>query len=235
MPILGFLVAAVMTTQPGASDSGAAIIRAMHDRYATQWYRTLTFSQKTYLYGGGDTVVMQIWKERALFPGRLFVDMLRKTDTIEAMYAGDTLYVWRGDKVFQRAKSRNIYLIMGFDVYTQPVERTLEVLASENYPMTPVREDTWMGKRAYVIGDGTHRIWIEKDRLLFMRAIADNRDYRFENYVRVNGGWVAKTVETFSDGRLAQREEYFDVKTNVPVADSQFVPPAGTSAPTKTQ
>ncbi len=134
-------------------------------------------------------------------------------------------------------------MIMGFDVYTQPVATTLAVLASEHYAMTPVREDTWMGKPVYVIGANagdlrSNQLWIEKDRLLFVRALQPDArdatqvgDYRFENYVRVPGGWVSETVETLANGQVTQREEYFDVKTNVKVDPSRFVPPGGHASP----
>ncbi len=222
--------------------SGDQIIRAMHERYAKTWYHTLTFSQKTVLRRAPDTAVTEIWKEMALLPGRLRVDLLRKTGTIEAMYVGDSLFIWHGDTVLARRQSRNIFMIMGFDVYTQPVENTLAVLASEHYAMTPVHEDTWMGEPVWVIGANagdlhSNQLWIEKNRLLFVRAIQPDvhdttqvGDYRFENYVRVPGGWLAETVETLSNGQVTQREEYFDVKTNVHLDPGQFTPPTGTPA-----
>jgi hypothetical protein len=236
-----WLAIAVVCTAPllgqSTPTSGDQIIRAMHDRYAKTWYRTLTFSQKTIIHRSPDSTVTETWNEMALLPGRLRIDLLRATGTLEALYAGDSLFIWRGDSVLARRQSRNIFMIMGFDVYTQPVETTLAVLASERYMMTPVREDTWMGKPVYVIGAAagdlrSRQLWIEKDRLLFVRAIQPDLrdttqvgDYRFENYVRVKGGWIAETVETLANGKVTQREEYFDVKTNVPVDSSRFVPP----------
>jgi hypothetical protein len=222
-----------------APKTGDQIIRAMHDRYAKTWYHTLTFSQRTIMHPKPDTTVTEIWNEAALFPGRLRIDLLRNADTIEAMYVGDSLFIWHHDSVRARRKSRNIFMIMGFDVYTQPVEQTLAVLASEHYAMAPVREDTWMGHPVYVIGAGagdlhSNQLWIEKNRLLFVRAIQPDLrdtskvgDYRFENYVRVPGGWLSETVETFFNGRLTQREEYFNVKTNPNVEPGLFTPPHG--------
>ena len=219
--------------------TGESVIRAMHERYAKSWYHSLTFSQKTTLRTPADTMVVETWNEEALFPGRLYVDIVRPTGDVSAMYLGDSLYVWRGDSVFVRAKSRNILMIMGFDVYTQPVDRTLAVLASEHYPMTPVKEDTWEGRPVYVIGAGQSRqIWVDKERLLFVRAIAPSQqdstkveDFRFDNYVQVPSGWVSETVETYLDGKIIQREEYSDVRPNAPVDAGRFTPPAGTTRP----
>jgi hypothetical protein len=235
MIFVGVLVGS--SAVPGsAPTSGDAVIRAMHDRYANSWYKTLTFSQKTSLRTKADTMAMEVWDEEALFPGRLRVLLHRKTGDLTAMYAGDSLFIWQGDSVLQRAQSRNILLIMGFDVYAQPAERTLDVLAKEHYPMTPVREDTWEGRPVYVIGNGTRQLWIDKDRLLFVRAVQPSdgdstkiEDFRFDNYVQVPSGWVSETVETYVDGKIIQREEYYDVRVNPTLDPQRFIPPGGKS------
>jgi hypothetical protein len=128
---------------------------------------------------------------------------------------------------------------MGFDVYTQPVDRTLAQLRSEHYPMTPVREDTWEGRPVYFIGGSrgnvrARQLWIDKERLLFVRAVqpagGDTTkflDFRFDDYVQVPSGWVSEHVETYLDGRIVQREDYSDVRPNAPVEPRQFTIPPG--------
>jgi hypothetical protein len=219
--------------------SGEAIIRAMHDRYAKTWYHTLSFSQKTMLRTPADTMVEETWKEVALLPGRLRVDMERATGPMTGLYAGDSLFFIKGDSTVNRVAARNILLIMGFDVYAQPAERTLAQLHEEHYALTPVREDTWEGRAVYVIGAPagdlhSHQLWIDKDRLLFVRAIQPGTrdstvvvDFRFDNYVQLPTGWIAELVETYVGTKLVQREEYSDVRTNIPVDERSFVPPGG--------
>lgn len=218
---------------------GDAVIRAMHDKYAKSWYRTLSFTQKTTRRTPADTMVIETWRERAMIPGYLRIDVERATGNLSIVYAADSLFVWRGDSTLTRAATRNILLVIGFDVYRQPAETTLAVLASEHFPMSPVREDTWKGRPVYVIGATSgdlrsHQLWIDKDRLLFVRAIQpDERDttkildMRFDNYVRVPAGWLSETVELYRDGKLFQREEYSDVRTNIPIDPKIFSPPAG--------
>jgi hypothetical protein len=218
--------------------SGTAVIQAMHDRYAKTWYRTLTFSQETQLRAPrSDSMVTETWEEVGRFPGGLRVLMKRTDGEVTAMYLGDSLYFMKGDSVANRIASRNILLIMGFDVYCQPVQRTLAVLQAEHYPLSPVREDIWQGRLVYVIGgapgDSTsQQLWIDKERLLFVRAIQPGPrdaskvlDFRFNKYVPVSGGWVAEEVETYFGGTLVQKEKYSDVRTNVPVDSSLFVVP----------
>jgi outer membrane lipoprotein-sorting protein len=219
--------------------NGDAVIRAMHDKYAKSWYRTLSFTQKTTRLTPADTMVIETWRERSVIPGYLRIDIERPTGELSIAYAGDSLFVWRGDSTLSRAASRNILLVIGFDVYRQPVETTLAVLEAEHFPMTPVREDTWQGRSVYVIGAPagdlrSHQLWIDKERLLFVRAIQpDERDstktvdMRFDNYVKVPAGWLSERVEIYRDGKLVQQEEYSDVKTNISIDPQIFVPPAG--------
>jgi hypothetical protein len=235
-PAGGFLARSKALSPPTTGD---AVIRAMHDKYASTWYKTLSFTQKTTRRTPADTMVIETWHERALIPGYLRIDIQRATGDLSVVYAGDSLFAWRGDSTLTRSATRNILLVIGFDVYRQPPEATLAVLEREHFPMTPVREDTWEGRPVYVIGAAagdlrSRQLWIDKDRLLFMRAIEPDQrdttktvDMRFDNYVKVPSGWLSETVEIYHDGKLVQREEYSEVRTNIPVDPKIFVPPAG--------
>jgi len=232
------LLLTVMGASAGAQStpSGEAIIKAMHDRYAATWYRTLTFTQKTTLRTKADTMMTQTWREKMMIPGRLRIDMGTASGTVTYIFADDSTYVIRGDSV-QRHAGANYLLIAGFDVYRQPVERTIAALGAEHYPMSPVHEETWNGRHVYVIGAPRgdtlhHQLWIDKDRLLFVRGIAPSAsdstkssESRFENYVQMpGGGWLSEKVEFYTDGKLRQKEEYTDVKTNVALDPKIFVP-----------
>ncbi len=214
--------------------SGDAIIRAMHDKYAKTWYHTLTFTQKTTRRTPKDSMVIETWNEEAMLPGHLRIE-IHSAKPVTAMFVGDSIFVWNSEKVLSRAESRNILLIMGFDVYGQSPEKTLEMLGKEHFPMSPVREDTWEGRPVYVIGSGRRQLWIDKERLLFVRGTEPNGrdstkgdDFRFDNYVEFPSGWVAESVEEYTDGKLQQLEEYTDVKPNATIDPARFTPPAGT-------
>jgi outer membrane lipoprotein-sorting protein len=221
-----------------APATGDAVIQAMHDRYAKTWYRTLTFTQKTTRRTPADTMAIETWTESGLFPGHLRINIQRATGNSVAIYSGDSLFIVRGDSTANRVASRNILMVMGFDVYTQPVERTLAALHAEHYATSTVREDTWEGRPVYVIGapagdTSTPQLWIDKERLLYVRSLQpDGRDstksseFRFDNYVQVPHGWLSETVEAYSGGKLIQKEEYSDINTNAKVDPRIFVPPA---------
>jgi outer membrane lipoprotein-sorting protein len=222
----------------GAPATGDAVIQAMHDRYAKTWYHTLTFTQKTTRRTPADTMAIETWTESGLFPGHLRINIQRATGNTVVIYSGDSLFIVRGDSTANRVASRNILLILGFDVYTQPAAQTLAALHGEHFGTGSVREDTWEGRPVYVIGAAagdttTPQIWVDKERLLYVRSLEPNGrdstktdDVRFDNYAQVPHGWLSETVEVYSDGKLVQKEEYTDINTDAKVDPKIFVPPA---------
>jgi outer membrane lipoprotein-sorting protein len=231
------LSAASAVAQP--IPTGEAVIHSMHERLTNTWYRTLTFTQKTTLRSEADTMVVETWKEKAMLPGRLRIDMERASGPMTILFAHDSTYVMRGDSI-QRSPGGNYLLTIGFDVYTQPAERTLAQLAAENFPMSPVHGDVWEGRPVWVIGAAagdlhSKQLWIDQDRLLFVRALSPagkdstkTADTRFEDYAHLpDGGWLSKKVEFFVDGKLNQREEYSNIQKDIKLDRKLFVPPAG--------
>ena len=216
--------------------NGVDVLRAMHERYASVWYKTLSFSQTTTLtLPDGGTLVQQ-WLEAGKFPGRLRID----TDTARrsgVIYNGDSVYRFTNGKLAATTADKNELLILGFDIYTQPVERTVSVLRSLGYDLSRVSQSTWEGRPVYVVGASPgdtvpKRFWIDAERLLFLRLVetvttpAGQRhlDYRFRNYVQHGEAWVAEEVVGLRDGKQSLHEIYANVRTDVPLDDATFDP-----------
>ena len=79
-------------------------------------------------------------------------------------------------------------------------------------------------------GDTTSsQFWIEQDRLLFVRLIqaaknpkepqapADLLDVTFEQYRPLGKGWAAPLVVIKVNGKEIQREEYRDIRADIPL------------------
>lgn len=229
--------AAAGSARAQAPTSGDQVVRAMHDRYADTWYKTLTFQQKTTRRTPADTMVIETWYETAAVPGRLRIDIAPRPGT-SYIFANDSIYVTRKDSVLRRIAGRNPLLILGFDVYGQPAEKTLDVLHAEGFNTTPLHEDTWEGRPVYVVGAAkgdlhSKQFWVDKERLLFVRLLEPSRgdstkmdDTRFDDYRPLGGGWISALVESYSGGKLVQKEEYSDIKADPPVPANWFTPGA---------
>jgi hypothetical protein len=207
--------------------SGDDVIHAMYNKYKKTWYSTLTFQQATTNYKPDGTSTVSTWYEALLAPGKLRIDFtpLEKHEGI--IFAGNKIYQFKDGKLAGSRDFVHPLLVLGFDVYKQPVETTISQLRGMDIDMSIVHEEPWQGKTAIVVGakqgDLTSpQFWIDKKDLLFVRLIEkggrDKRsiqDTEFNKYVKVKGGWVAAGVRFTIDGKLVTTEDYTNIKTGM--------------------
>lgn len=222
-------------------DDAESLVRAMHERYAGRWYRTLTFSQQTTIMRGGQQVV-ETWLEYGALPGRLRIEMGPPEEQRGAIYANDSLYVIRNGAVAARRADRNELMTLGFDVYAQPPEVTLRQMREEGFRLDVFHLDTWQDRPVYVVGAAqgdlrSKQFWIDAERLVFVRMLDPDprdtsqvQDVRFNNYQPLAGGWIAPEVEVIVNGQRVFHEVYSDIRANVPLDPSLFDPARWTQA-----
>jgi hypothetical protein len=203
-----------------APKTGEDVVRRMHARYDGKWYRTITFVQTT-SFPDRPT---ETWYEAGTIP-----------DSMTAfMFVGDSTVVFRGGKRLGARQDRNLLMTLGFDVYGQPPDTTIAQLSAGGIDLQRVHEGTWNGAPVWVVGaqpgdTASSQFWIERDRLLFVRLIEQHRnpkepeapadllDVTFENYQPLGKGWVAPKVVIKVNGKEIQREEYRDIRADVPL------------------
>lgn len=234
---LAFLAfAAPRPTTAQMPPDGGELVRLMHDRYVAKWYTTLTFTQATTRRTPADTMVHETWYEAMKLPGRLRIDVGTPDGDPIILFNRDSIFVRRGGKRLPARAGRNPLLLLGFDVYTQPIERSVSALREEGFDLARMHEDSWQGRKVFVVGaaqgDTTSKqFWVDSERLVFVRMLGPSapgrpgvEDVRFDRYQPAGGGWLATLVTDTRDGKLVQREEYSDIRVNVPVADSRLDP-----------
>ena len=216
--------------------SADQLLEAMHGAYAGRWYRNLTFVQKTTFYRpDGTPSRVETWYEAGVLPGKLRIDLGDLAKGNGVLFRNDSTYQVQGGRVTHKVAGGNVLMTLGFDVYAQPVARTMEQLRGERINLGLLHRDSLDGRPVFVVGAGpndttTNQFWVDAERLVFVRLIQSDpqrrrtQDIRFENYVRHGNGWVAERVRFFGDGRLMLLEEYSDVRTNVELDPDLFVP-----------
>ena len=229
-------VPVLLGAQAPAPTNGQQVLAAMHDRYAATWYPTLTFVQKSIWYkADGSEARVQTWHEALSAPGRLRIDMGEAAARSGAIFRNDSTYSFAGGKLTRATAARNLLLILGFDVYTQPTARTAAVLQGEGVDLTRFHRDTFQGRPVYVVGAEAGdtiatQFWVDAERLLFVRLIQANaartswQDVRFNRYVPKPGGWLAEQVQVLASGKLVYEEDYSEVRVNVKLDPDLFEP-----------
>ena len=213
-----------------APQDGEALIRQMHDRYAGKWYRTLTFVQKTTHEDGK----IETWFEALQFPGLLRIDIAPIDSANVLLFRHDSIYVIRGGQTRPGRPLVHPLMVLGFDVYADPPETTIAKLKGLGFDLTKLREDTWQGRPAYVVGAAagdtlSTQFWIDKERLVFVRSLQRGQDgaimeTQFNRYQRLSEGWISPEVLFYRNGVVVTREEYSDMRADVPLPANLFDP-----------
>jgi len=202
--------------------NGKELIALMHNKYKNTWYQKLTFKLATIYYDAEEKVAReQTCYEAMLLPNSLAIKFDSITSGNGIVFKKDSIYNFKAGK---KIASRPLYhplLILGFSVYAQSPEKTIEDLTQLKINLSKIKTTTWKGKENYVVGDekGNH-FYIEKERLLFTKLIqkqANNTpiETQFNKYEPLQKGWISPEVLFFTNGKLTLKEVYSDIKTPV--------------------
>ena len=217
--------------------TGEEVLGAMKKKYDGKWYKTLTFEQKTTNYKPDGTSEAHTWYEALTVPGRLRIDItpLEKGDGV--IFADGKIYSFRDGKLAGSRDFVHPLLVLGFDVYGQPVETTAAQLKGLGIDLSVVHEEPWQNSTAVVVGAKqgdltTPQFWIDKKNLVFTRLFQlagkdkkNVQETQFNGYQKVKGGgWVSAEVQFFADGKRVTTEEYTDIQTGMPLQSDLWDP-----------
>jgi len=224
------LIATLLSTSSFANAqsirTGEDLLRAMHERYKSSWYQTVTFVQKSTTYKEDGTSSSETWHEAASVPGKLRIEIGPKENGNGYIFADGNITIVKANKVTDTRHDVNMLLVLGFDVYRQDPQTTASVAKAEGYDLAKLHEDTWEGKPAYVVGAEkgdlkSKQFWVMKDSLLFVRDIESSprdpgkvEDIRFIHYEPLAGAWIAAGVEVYAGGKKVFSEDYSDIQAN---------------------
>ena len=217
--------------------NGEQLIAAMHKKYAGKWYKTLTFVQKTTRHRPDGTTQVTTWYEAMSVPGKLRVDIEPLENGNGFMFLDNTQYAFNKGALANSQPRVHPLLVLGFDVYAQPVEKTVKLLKEIDMDLSVLHEETWQGRPVYVVGAKqgdlkTPQFWVDKKNLYFVRLIEpvgkdkkQIQETQFNKYYKVKGGgWVSPEVIFNVDGKLFLTEEYTDIQTDVKLDETLFDP-----------
>lgn len=224
-------VARSAQAQPRLPATGTEVFARMQAAYSDGWYKTLTFTQTTTIRmrDGRDTV--QTWYETLRFTPalgtRLRIDVAPLAAGNASISTWDSTWVIRSDTLAAVRANGNPFLPLIEGAYVQPAERTAREVGPLGIDLSKVREATWDGRRAWVVGasgegDSTSaQFWVDVERLVVVRMILAAQagrpplDIRLEKFEKVGKGWLATRVEMLQGAQRRQLEEYHDWKGDV--------------------
>jgi outer membrane lipoprotein-sorting protein len=218
------------------------LVQAMQKKYAKSWYKTATFVQKTTNYDKDGKAKVETWYEALSVPGHLRIDITPVKDGNGILFTEGKVYSFKEGKVEDSRPFVHPLLVLGFDIYTMPQQEALDTLKKLKFDLSILREDTWQGRKVYVVGakEGDMRspqFWIDQERLYFVRMIrpagkdgVNTSETQFNKYQRLGGGWMAPEVIFMVNGKTVTTEEYSDLRANPQLDAKLFDPQYWTTA-----
>lgn len=251
--ILALLVGACSPQQPSQSASlpsavlapwdtialrdGRSVVRRMRARYDAGFPKTITFRQENTLYPVSGGEQRSEWLEYASIPGRLRVEYMPAANRSGVLYANQRLNVFDGGRSARSDPYIHPLMVLLYDVHALPADSTIVLIDSLRFDLSKLREDTWMGRRVFVIGAAagdttTNQFWVDAERLVTARVIQTDKraarsvlnETRMQKFVEYGGAPIATEIMFFRDGRPYFREEYRDVRVNEPIDEALFDP-----------
>lgn len=209
---------------------GKDLIAAMHKKYNGKWYRTLTFVQKTTTYKPDGSTGVETWYEAMQIPGKLRIDIAPLENGNGVIFANGKISSFRDGKLAGGREFVHPLLALGFDVYGQPVEKTIEQINSLGIDLSVIHKNKWQGRDVYVVGtkagdEKTPQFWIDKKNLYFVRLIEvkgkdkNIHEVQFNKYAKLKGGWISPEVIFFVDGKKTMLEEYSDMQADITLSE----------------
>ncbi len=223
--LMSVLVFASCSAPPGGFaaapiEDGCDLVRAMHGRYAGNWYDKLNIRQRVTFYRSGKVDREEVWTEVIDLPGRVRSTIGEPGEGNCEIYRDGAFHIFRDGRQVSRREQVHCALLLGFDVYLQNPGRTIDRLKDAAIDLSKLRESVWCGRPVYIVGDGEgdlggNRFWIDREHLLFVRLTVAEPEGReveieFNDYQPFGGVWIAKEVVFRRKGKLLLREEYLN-------------------------
>jgi hypothetical protein len=238
---LCLMILAVPATQAASLKTTEELVQAMQQKYAKSWYKTATFVQKTTNYEADGSKKVSTWYEAMSVPGNLRIDFAPVKDGNGILFTNNTIYSFKDGKVANTRPFVHPLLVLGFDVYRLPLADVMSALKGLKFDLSILREDTWQGKPAYVVGAKagdlhSAQFWIDKKNLYFVRMLrpsgkdgANTQETQFNKYERLGGGWMSPEVIFMENGKTLTTEEYSEMRADVALDSKLFDPQFWTS------
>lgn len=202
-------------------ESGVDVIKLMKEKYNNEYLQNFTFSQYVVEFKDDSIEHKTVWHEAYTFPNQLVI----KFDSLDSgkgyIFKNDTVYIMQNNKVAKKYKNVHDLLILGFDIYGEPVQTCIEKLTENGYDLSKVCEAKLNGKSAYCVGvseesEQKNKFYIDKENLYFLKMVSFSHDRygaaEFANYKNFNGKPIATKVLFYNNEKLIMTEDYFNLK-----------------------
>ena len=226
----------ITAAQDPAIHDGKSLLTAMYDRYKSTWYENVAFQEHAVTLNPDGTKSTEIWDEVLEVPGKLRINRGEPSANNGVIFNNGQVTSFKDGQPNGPHPFVHMLLVLGFDVYRQPVQTTIDQVTARNIDLTKIHEEKWDGEDVYVVGAAkgdlkSNQFWVEKKRLLFVRIIETNPrdpknldDTRFRDYRKCGDAWISALVEFYTNEKNVFNEDYFNIHCNIKIDPAIFDP-----------
>lgn len=233
-PLMMLTVSIVLVTSSFRNNnSGEDILKKMYKRYAGNWYKSFTFTQTTESYRNDSLIRTATWYESIVFPDKFRIDFGKAEDGNAAIFTPDSVYRFSKGKLARITPNDDDLTFLLGGMYFMPFEEVKVKMKKMGYDPANSYETSWKGSPVYVIGasgdkDSSNQLWIDQQKLVPVRFVKQQDGHReegiFYNHQPFGKAWSETACDFYIDGKLLQKEKYYDCKANVEVDLKIFDP-----------
>lgn len=213
----GFILSTACARQEPSS--AKELIEKMHSTYKNDWYQTVTFIQQTEIFTNG-VKKDETWYEAMDMKSGALVIKFNAMDSGNGMiFRNDSLLGYENDKLKMKNPKIHELIVLGFSVYTNSPESTLDKIKAAGFDLSHFTKDTYDSRLHYVVGDPEKaQFWIDAKTFLFtkLRKKLNNQrvhEVEFKGYQKLGKGWIETEVIFTLNGQTTMREVYTNIQS----------------------
>ncbi len=209
------------------------VLAKMYKQYAGKWMTSFSFSQITEAYRNDSLINTSTWYENVVYPDKFRIDFGDKTGGNAAIFTKDSVYHFRKGALARTTVNDEDLTFMLGGMYFYPFDTVKAMLTRMHYDLNKFYETKSGNDPVYVIGannagEKTNQLWIDKEKLVVVKFINYSHDEKeegiFYNHKKFDNSWSEMACDFYIDGKLVQKEKYFDGKANGNVSLKIFDP-----------
>jgi len=218
-----FIVSLVAVVSFLNHNTSEDVVEKMYKQYGGKWMKSFSFTQTTEMYRNDSLINTSTWYENIVYPDKFRIDFGSKTAGSAALFVKDSVYSFRNSKLTHvSANDEDLTFILG-GMYFYSLDSVKLMLRRMGYDLNKSYETSLNDKPVYVIGatkaeEKANQLWIDKEKLVVVKFISYNRGDKeegiFGNHKQFGNGWSETLCNFYVDGKLIQKETYYDCKAD---------------------
>jgi hypothetical protein len=165
---LAACLSAAVPATPQEIRDGQTLLTAMYDRYKDSWYESVVFKENAITLNPDGISKTEVWDEALELPGKLRINKGPSSEGNGFVFVDGTLTTFQKGKPSATVPYVHMLLVLGFDVYRQPANTTIDQVKGQGFDLSQIHEEKWEGQDVYVVGAPkgdlkSKQFWIEKN------------------------------------------------------------------------